>query len=43
VLPSVFAVVMGESNTDSASLDPDDPVSSYFDRAPEQPELLAGQ
>ena len=31
VLPSVFAVVMGNSSTSSASLDPDDPQSTYFD------------
>ena len=31
VLPSVFAVVMGGSSTQSASLDPDDPDSHYFD------------
>ena len=30
VLPSVFAVVMGRSSTASASLDPDDPESTYF-------------
>jgi multidrug efflux pump subunit AcrB len=33
VLPSVFAVVMGRSSTGSASLDPDDPASGYFDQA----------
>ena len=32
VLPSVFAVVMGVSGTASASLDPDDPVSTYYDQ-----------
>jgi multidrug efflux pump subunit AcrB len=32
LLPSVFAVVMGRSGTESASLDPDDPQSRYFDR-----------
>jgi multidrug efflux pump subunit AcrB len=32
VLPAVFAVVMGRSRTASASLDPDDPESQYFDR-----------
>ncbi len=32
VLPSVFAVVMGQSSTGSASLDPDDPTSRYFDQ-----------
>jgi multidrug efflux pump subunit AcrB len=31
VLPSVFAVVMGQSGTRSASLDPDDPQSPYYD------------
>src|SRR5207245_5008524 len=31
VLPSVFAIVQGGS-TRSASLDPDDPESAYFDR-----------
>jgi multidrug efflux pump subunit AcrB len=31
VLPSVFAVLMGKSGTESASLDPDDPESPYFD------------
>jgi multidrug efflux pump subunit AcrB len=33
VLPSMFAVVMGRGSTDSASLDPDDPASTYFDHA----------
>jgi multidrug efflux pump subunit AcrB len=36
VLPSVFAVVQGRSSTRSASLDPDDPESSNFDRGGEQ-------
>ena len=31
VLPSVFAVVQGRTGTRSASLDPDDLESSYFD------------
>jgi multidrug efflux pump subunit AcrB len=30
VLPSVFAVIMGKSSTQSASLDPDDPASPHF-------------
>jgi len=34
VLPSVFAVVMGRSSIASASLDPDDPESSYYVPAP---------
>jgi RND family efflux transporter MFP subunit len=33
VLPAVFAVVQGRSSTASASLDPDDPESSYADQA----------
>jgi multidrug efflux pump subunit AcrB len=33
VLPAVFAVVMGEWGRGSASLDPDDPASSYFDHS----------
>ncbi len=33
VLPSVFAVVMGRSSVASASLDPDDPASTYHDDA----------
>jgi multidrug efflux pump subunit AcrB len=37
VLPSVFAVVQGQSRTASASLDPADPVSRYHDPAFEQP------
>ncbi len=41
VLPSVFAVVMGRSSTASASLDPDDPGSTYFDGKPEAPALPA--
>jgi multidrug efflux pump subunit AcrB len=32
VLPSVFALVQGRSGTPSASLDPDDPESRFFDR-----------
>jgi multidrug efflux pump subunit AcrB len=36
LLPCVFTVVQGRSSTRSASLDPDDPESTYFDR-------LAGQ
>jgi Cu/Ag efflux pump CusA len=37
VLPSVFAVVQGQSSTRTASLDPDDPESPNFDRGGEQP------
>jgi multidrug efflux pump subunit AcrB len=36
ILPSIFTIVQGRSSTTSASLDPDDPESSYFDQA-EQP------
>jgi hypothetical protein len=36
ILPSVFAVIQGRSSTRSASLDPDDPASTYFDRSGEQ-------
>ena len=36
LLPSVFAVVLGRSSTQSASLDPDDPDSTYFDQREEQ-------
>jgi multidrug efflux pump subunit AcrB len=36
VLPSVFALVQGRSSRASASLDPDDPESRYFDRAGER-------
>jgi multidrug efflux pump subunit AcrB len=32
VLPSVFALLMGQSSTGSASLDPDDPESGHYDR-----------
>jgi multidrug efflux pump subunit AcrB len=32
VLPSIFAVLMGGGGTASASLDPEDPASSYCDR-----------
>jgi multidrug efflux pump subunit AcrB len=32
VLPSVFAVIMGQSSTRSASLDPDDPESPHHDQ-----------
>jgi multidrug efflux pump subunit AcrB len=35
VLPSVFAVVQRQSPTRSASLDPDDPDSPYFEDSPE--------
>jgi multidrug efflux pump subunit AcrB len=34
VLPSVFAIIQGQSSTRSASLDPDDPQSTYFDQSP---------
>jgi multidrug efflux pump subunit AcrB len=34
VLPSVFAVAQGWSRRGSASLDPDDPASTYFERTP---------
>jgi multidrug efflux pump subunit AcrB len=37
ILPSVFAVIQGRSSTRSASLDPDDPVSTYYDRSGQQP------
>jgi len=32
VVPSVFAVFMGQSSTGSTSLDPDDPESGHYDR-----------
>jgi multidrug efflux pump subunit AcrB len=37
ILPSVFAVVLGRSSARSASIDPDDPESGYFDQSEEQP------
>ena len=37
ILPSVFAVIQGRSSTKSASLDPDDPASGYFDQSGGQP------
>ena len=37
ILPSVFAIIQGRSSTQSASLDPDDPESAYFDHSGEQP------
>ncbi len=33
ILPSVFAIVQGRSSTRSASLDPDDPESAYFEHS----------
>jgi multidrug efflux pump subunit AcrB len=36
LLPSVFAVVLGRSSTQSRSLDPDDPESPNFDRGGEE-------
>lgn len=36
VLPSVFAIVLGRSGTQSVSLDPDDPESTYYDRRESQ-------
>jgi multidrug efflux pump subunit AcrB len=36
ILPSVFAVVQGRSSTRSASIDPDDPVSAYYDGSGQQ-------
>jgi Cu/Ag efflux pump CusA len=35
VLPSVFAALQGRGRIDSASLDPDDPESLYYDREAE--------
>jgi hypothetical protein len=32
VLPAVFAVVQKGANTQSASLDPDDPESTFFEQ-----------
>src|SRR5438876_5021026 len=43
VLPSVFAVVQGRSNTRSVSLDPDDPESPNFDRGGDQPAERDGE
>jgi multidrug efflux pump subunit AcrB len=37
VLPSVFAVIQRRSSTRSASLDPDDRASAYFDQSGEHP------
>jgi multidrug efflux pump subunit AcrB len=37
ILPSVFAIIQGRSSTRSASLDPDDSESAYFDHTREQP------
>jgi hypothetical protein len=37
ILPSVFAVIQGRSSTRSASLDPDDAESAYFDHSGRQP------
>src|SRR5438876_1479574 len=37
VLPSFFAVIQGRSSTQSASLDPDDAESAYFDHTRAQP------
>jgi multidrug efflux pump subunit AcrB len=34
ILPSVFAISQGWSRRGSASLDPDDPASTYFERTP---------
>src|SRR5205085_107654 len=46
LLPSVFAIVMGDSSTKSASLDPDDPDSAHHDTTPVgqafQPDTHAG-
>jgi multidrug efflux pump subunit AcrB len=42
VLPSVFAIVQGRSSTQSASLDPDDRGSAYFDRPAESPAGVDG-
>jgi hypothetical protein len=36
LLPSIFAVVLGRSSTQSVSLDPDDPDSTYFEQRREQ-------
>jgi multidrug efflux pump subunit AcrB len=37
LLPSVFAVVQGRAARHSASIDPDDPQSSYYDQAAKAP------
>jgi hypothetical protein len=34
VLPSIFALIQGWSGRQSASVDPDDPESRYFDQLP---------
>jgi multidrug efflux pump subunit AcrB len=41
LLPCLFAVIQGQSSTRSVSLDPDDPVSPYFEHA--VPAALDGQ
>jgi multidrug efflux pump subunit AcrB len=40
ILPSVFAVVQGQSSTAGVSLDPDDADSEYFDRAGDGGEVV---
>jgi multidrug efflux pump subunit AcrB len=37
IIPAIFAIVEGRSGTASASIDPDDPTSAYYDRPGEQP------
>jgi hypothetical protein len=43
LLPSVFAVVQGWAGRQSASLDPDDPESSRFDRKEAAPGEAEGE
>ncbi len=43
VLPSVFALVQGRAGRHSASVDPDDPESRYFDRAAAKPRRGLGE
>ena len=42
ILPSIFAVIQGGSSARSASLDPDDPESGYFDHPGKQPAEQGG-
>jgi hypothetical protein len=42
VLPSVFAIVQARARTRSASLDPDDKASTYFDGATSPPPAHVG-
>jgi AcrB/AcrD/AcrF family len=43
VVPSLFALIMGDRKAVSASIHPDDPASPYYDPSSPAPQLHGGQ